>query len=133
MKRLPKDKVTLSIYVTPKCKEKLECLQQLYFVAGKRFSLSELVEDSVHITYAGAYLCQDSGFWRVFFKLCKLLNFGAQDKGLAEIVKIIKEKKAATKEILQVDLDIPKDFKSVVKQIFYTDLVKELKKWLGIK
>jgi len=53
MGKLPKGKVTLSVYVNPECKEKLECLQQLYFVAGKRFSLSELVEDSVNSTYAG--------------------------------------------------------------------------------
>ena len=77
MKRLPKDKISLSIYVSPECKEKLECLQQLYFIAGRRFSLSELVEDSVHISYAGAYLSQEGGFWKSLFRLNKFINFEA--------------------------------------------------------
>jgi hypothetical protein len=133
MKRLPKDKVTLSIYVTPQCKEKLECLQQLYFIAGKRFSLSEIVEDSIHINYAAAYLSQEGGFWKRFFMLNKMINFGAKDKGFAETLKVVEEKKAATREILKVPLEIPKDFKSVVKKVYYTDLIRDLKKWLGIK
>ena len=56
MKRLPKEKISLSIYVSPKCKEKLECLQQLYFISGKRFSLSEIVEESINQIYGAAFL-----------------------------------------------------------------------------
>jgi hypothetical protein len=33
----------------------LECLQQLYFISGKRFFLSEIAEDSVHGDDATAY------------------------------------------------------------------------------
>jgi hypothetical protein len=106
MGKLPKDKVTLSVYVSPKCKEKLECLQQLYFISGKRFSLSEIVEDSIHCNYAGAYLCQEGGFWRGFFRLNKLLNFGAKEKGFDETLKVVDDKRAAVKEIMHVPLDI---------------------------
>jgi len=133
MGRLPKEKVALSIYVTPKCKEKLECLQQLYFIGGKKFSLSEIVEDSVHSNYNGAYLCQEGGFWKSFFKLNKFINFGGQGKGFDETLKIVEEKKAATKEILKVPLDIPTNFKSIMKRIFYTEMKKELKSLVGMK
>jgi len=63
-----------SVYVTPKCKGKLECLQQLYFIAGKRFSLSQIVEEAINTIYAAAYLCLDSVFWKGFFKVNKVLD-----------------------------------------------------------
>lgn len=119
MKRLPKEKISLSIYVSPKCKKKLECLQQLYFIADKRFSLSEIVEESVNIIYGAAYLCQDSAFWKAFFKVGKALETSdASKRGIDEVLAIIQTKKAAAKEILSVPVDVKKGMVDEFKKSF---------------
>ena len=63
----------------------------------------------------------------------KFINFGAKDKGFDETLKVVEEKKAATKEILKVPLDVPTDFKGILKRIYYTELKKELKSLVGMK
>lgn len=119
MKRLPKEKVSLSIYVSPKCKKKLECLQQLYFIADKRFSLSEIVEESVNMIYGAAYLCQDSVFWKAFFKVGKVLDTSeASRKGIDEVLAISQSKKAAAKEILSVPIDVKENVVEDFKKSF---------------
>jgi len=118
MGKLPKDKISLSIYVSSDAKDKLLCLQQIYFLSGKRFSISQIVQDSIEVNYAGVYLLQEGGFWRNLFMLNKFINFGARGKGFDSILKIVESKKAAMKEILNIPLVKSKDFKSVVKALW---------------
>ncbi len=133
MRRLPKDKISLSIYVTPQCKEKLECLQQFYFLAGKRLSLSQIAEEAINTTYAMAYMSLEGPFWKKFFILIKYAGLGREDKEIEETLDILERKNAVTRELLRVPLDTPKDFKSMVKNLFFKDFLKDLKSWLGVK
>ena len=119
MAKLPKDKITLSIYVTPRCREKLECLQKLYNIAGKDFSLSKVVEDGIHLFYAAAYLCRDSWFWKGFFKVAKVLESGeATKEGLDEVLSIVQAKKHAANEVLTVDIKFKDNLVADVKKLF---------------
>lgn len=116
MKRLPKEKVSLSVYVSPRCKKKLECLQQLYFIAERRFSLSEIVEEAIDLIYAAAYLGQDSRWWKWFFKAGSVFDTGeASRHGIDEALAAVQEKKAAAKEILSVPIDIKKNALEMLK------------------
>ncbi|MBT3509872.1 MAG: hypothetical protein HN472_10075 [Nitrospina sp.] len=119
MGRLPKEKVALSIYVTPKCKEKLDCLQKLYAIGDRKFSLSQIVEEAIHSIYNTAYLCQDSSIWKVFFKTAQFIETSeATNKGMDEVLSIVQNKKAASKEVLNVPVSIKDNAK------------KEFKEWL---
>lgn len=116
MGRLPEGKIALSIYVTPKCKEKLDCLQRLYAIAGRSFSLSKIVEESINFIYNVAYLSMNNAFWNAFIKLLKLfIGEETLKEGISETLQIAKSKKSAAKEVLTVDIDIKKKFK---EQIF---------------
>lgn len=115
MGRIPKEKIILAIYVSPRCKEKLECLQNVYSLAGKRFSLSRIVEDSIDFIYGAVYLCQGSAFWKGFFSLYKLFSLEEGiNSEINEVFKIIKDKKNALKEVLTVKIDLKKNFKKEV-------------------
>ncbi len=105
------EKVVLSVYVSPRCKAKLDCLRTLYSFAGKKFSLSSIVEDSISYLYAGAYFCQNSKVWEGFFTLSKLLDNEATNKGVDEVIKIAKANKEVAKGILNVQIDLKKAFK----------------------
>lgn len=121
MGRLPEGKVALSIYVTPKCKEKLDCLQRLYVVVGKSFSLSKIVEDSINFIYAVAYLCMDNVFWTAFIHLFKVFTFDDSLKeGVSETLGIARSRKSAAEQVLTVPLE--------VKGHFWKEFVKGLKK-----
>jgi hypothetical protein len=113
-----KEKVVLSVYVSPRCKAKLECLQTLYSFAGKKFSLSSIVEDSIGYLYAGAYFCQNSKIWEGFFALGKLMEGEAANKGADEVIKIAKENKEVAKGILNIPIDIKKEAKKELSKVF---------------
>lgn len=120
MGRLPEGKVALSIYVTPRCKEKLDCLQRLYAVAGRSFSLSKIVEESVNFIYNAAYLCLDNVFWTAFFQLFKILGYeDGLKEGVSETLKVVKSKRSAAEEVLTVPL--------AIKGNFWKEYIKELK------
>jgi hypothetical protein len=122
MGRLPKDKVTLSIYVSPNCKEKLECLQQLYFIAGKRFSLSQIAEETINMIYNVAFLCMDNKFWKGFFRVTKVLESSdATNHGIDEVLTIIQGKKAAAKEILKIPVSFNDQAVKAFKKKFGKD------------
>ena len=111
-----KEKVVLSVYVSPQCKEKLECLQKLYAFAGTKFSLSKIAEDSISYLYAGAYLCQKSKMWDGFFWIGKLMDNEATNKGIDEVIKIAKDNKEVAKSILNVPIDIVENLKKGSKK-----------------
>lgn len=116
-----KEKVVLSVYVSPRCKAKLECLQTLYSYAGAKFSLSKIVEDSIGYLYAGAYFCQNSKIWEGIFTLGKLMESEVANKGTDEVIKIAKENKEVAKAILNVPLDLKKQIKKKIKKTFSKD------------
>lgn len=119
MGRLPKEKVALSIYITPKCKEKLDCLQKLYAIGNRKFSLSQIVEEAIHAIYNTAYLCLDSTIWKVFFKTSQFIETSdATNKGMDDVLSIIQNKKAASKEILTVPVSIKDNAKKEFKEWF---------------
>lgn len=121
-KRLPKEKISLSIYVSPKCKQKLECLQQLYFIAGKRLSLSQIVEETINFIYGTAYFCQDSGLWRSFIRAMNAFETSdATSKGIDEVLSIVQSKPAAAKEILNVPVSLKENAKEAFKEKFSKD------------
>lgn len=112
MGRIPKEKIILTLYVSPRCKEKLACIQNAYSIAGRRFSLSVIVEDIVGFIYAALYLCQGSIFWKGFFKLYKIISMEDVLKSeINEVFKILEEKKHALREVLTVDLKVKEKFK----------------------
>jgi hypothetical protein len=113
-----KEKIVLSVYVSPKCKAKLECLQKLYAFAGTKFSLSKIVEDSIGYLYAGAYLCQKSKIWEGFFSVAQLLDNDATNKGVDEVIKIAKENKEIAESILNVPVNFGENVKKEIKKKF---------------
>ena len=113
-----KEKVVLSVYVSPRCKAKLECLQKLYAFAGTRFSLSKIVEDSIGYLYTGAYLCQNNKLWEGFFSIGKILDNEATNKGVDEVIKIAKENKEIAKSILNVPVNFGENVKKEIKKKF---------------
>ena len=121
MGRLPDGKVALSIYVTPKCKEKLDCLQRLYAVVGKSFSLSKIVEDSINFIYGVAYLCMDNVFWTAYAHLFKIVTYDESMKlGVSETLEIARSRKNAAQQVLTVPME--------VKGRFWKVFIKDLKK-----
>ena len=121
MGRLPEGKVALSIYVTPKCKEKLDCLQRLYAVVGKSFSLSKIVEDSINFIYGIAYLCMENVFWTAYAHLFKIVTLDESMRaGVSETLEIARSRKSAVEQVLTVHLE--------VKGHFWREYIKELKK-----
>ena len=120
MGRLPEGKVALSIYVTPKCKEKLDCLQRLYAVVGKSFSLSKIVEDSINFIYAVAYLCMDNVFYTAYAHLFKFVTYDESMKaGVGETLEIARSRKSAAEQVLTVPLG--------VRGRFWKEFIKDLK------
>ncbi len=118
-KRLPKEKITLSLYINPKTREKLECLQQLNFIAGKRFSMSEIVEESINQRYGIAYYCLHDKFWIKFFKATNFIESSESAKeGINETIEIIEKKPAAAGEILKVQVSIKENFMKEFKSTF---------------
>lgn len=108
--RLPKEKVAFTIYVTPKCKEKLDCLQQLYTIAGKKFSLSKVVEGCIHYIYNAAYYSRNSSTFEVFYNLTNLIfPPDTANDGIQEVMGIVQKKKSAAKEVLTVKVEPFKD------------------------
>jgi hypothetical protein len=103
-----KEKVVLSVYISPRSKAKLDCLRTLYSFAGKKFSLSSIVEDSIGYLYSGAYFCHNSKIWEGIFTLGKLVEGEVANKGVAEVIKIAKENKEVAKAILNVPIDLKK-------------------------
>ncbi len=117
MGRIPKDKETLTLYVSPECKEKLRCLQNLYLLANKKLSLSAIVEDMVGFLYSIAYICQNNIFWKAFIKLYQLVSV---DSGLnseiTQLLKIIKDKSFDVKDVLTIPVDMKQRAKDVIKE-----------------
>lgn len=112
MGRLPKEKVALSIYVTPKCKEKLDCLQKLYAIGDRKFSLSQIVEECIGFIYGVAYLSQDSKFWKGIFKLFKVFSIDdALNEMITAVLRIVQDKKSAAREVLTVEVDVKENLK----------------------
>jgi len=123
-----KEKVSMSLYLTPRGKQKLECLQQLYFVCGKRFSLSEIVEESISVIYAAAYLCQNSKFWRTFFSASRFIESSeAATSGIDEVLDMVQKKPLAAKELLQVEINVKKSLVDAFAESF-SDKAEALKK-----
>ena len=117
MGRIPKDKETLTLYVSPECKERLRCLQNLYLLANKKLSISAIVEDMVGFLYNIAYICQNNIFWKSFIKLYQLLSV---DSGLnseiSQLLKIIKDKSFDVKDVLTIPVDMKQRAKDVLKE-----------------
>jgi hypothetical protein len=117
MGRIPKDKETLTLYVSPECKEKLRCLQNLYLLANKKLSISAIIEDMVGFLYNIAYICQNNIFWKSFIKLYQLLSV---DSGLnseiSQLLKIIKDKSFDVKDVLTIPVDMKQRAKDVLKE-----------------
>lgn len=115
MGRIPKNKETLTLYVSPECKEKLRCLQNLYLLANKKLSISAIVEDMVSFLYTVAYVCQNNAFWRTFIKLSQHLSV---DKNLTlvinQVLEIIKDKSFDVKDVLTIPVDMVQRAKEVV-------------------
>lgn len=123
-----KEKVSMSLYLTPRGKQKLECLQQLYFVCGKRFALSEIVEEAIGVIYAAAYLCQNSKFWRTFFLASRFIESSeAASSGIDEVLDMVQKKPSAAKELLQVQIDVKRGFVDAFSEAF-SDKAEKLKK-----
>ncbi len=129
MKKPPnREKVSMSVYLSPKCKQKLECLQQLYFISNMRFSLSEIVEEGINAIYAAAYLCQNNKFWKTFFLAGKFLDPNESScKGIDEVLDIIQKKPAAAKEILNVPIEVKKGMVNAFADA-YSEKAEEFKK-----
>ncbi len=123
-----REKVSMSLYLTPRGKQKLECLQQLYFVCGKRFSLSEIVEEAIGIIYAAAYLCQNSKFWRTYFLANRFVDSSeASTNGIDEVLDMVQKKPLAAKELLQVEINVKKNFVDAFSEAL-SDKAEVLKK-----
>ncbi len=121
MGRLPEGKVALSIYVTPKCKETRDWLQRPYAVEGSRYSLSQIVEDSINFIYGIAYLCMDNVFWTAYAHLFKIVTCDESMKaGVSETLEIARSRKSAVEQVLTVPLE--------VKGHFWREFIKDLKK-----
>jgi hypothetical protein len=119
MPQLPKDKVGLYVYVSPKCKEKLDCLSKLYRSAGRKFSLGDIVEESINIIYAAAYLCQDSKFWKGFFKVSKVLDTSeASNQGIDDVLTIIQKNKTSAKKLLKVPVNFRENLVKEFNKVF---------------
>lgn len=97
MKRLPKNKVSLSVYVSAEARTKLHSLQQIYFIANNRWSLSNIVEFAIDLLYYITYFSQFKTFKR---KLKEAIGY----KKLWELINPIGEKKEAAKEIMSIKL-----------------------------
>lgn len=94
MKRLPKDKISLSIYVSKSTRKKLYNLQGMYFLAGKRFSLSLIVELFINVIYELAYFRMEKPEGESYHEKTILLR-------LESLFTIIKNKNSAVKEIMR--------------------------------
>ncbi len=102
----------MSIYVTPRCKEKLDCLQKLYAIGDRKFSLSQIVEECIGFIYGVAFLSQDGKFWKGIFKLFKLFSTDdALNDMIGDVMKIVQDKKSAAKEVLTVRVDVKGNLK----------------------
>jgi len=55
-RKLPDGKVGLHVYISPRCKEKLDCLSQLYRSAGRKFALGDIVEESINFIFVRAHV-----------------------------------------------------------------------------
>ena len=117
MGRIPKDKETLTLYVSPECKEKLRCLQNLYLLANKKLSISGIVEDMVNFLYTVAYICQNNIFWRSFIKVVKFVSVDEKLKlEIANVLEIINDKSFDVKDVLTVPVDMKQRAKDVLKE-----------------
>ncbi len=117
MGRIPKDKETLTLYVSPECKEKLRCLQNLYLLANKKLSISGIVEDMVNFLYTVAYICQNNIFWRSFIKVVKFVSIDEKLKlEIANVLEIINDKSFDVKDVLTVPVDMKQRAKDVLKE-----------------
>lgn len=117
MGRLPKDKVALSIYVTPECKKKLDCLQKLYAIGDRKFSLSQIVEESINFLYFVAYFSQKNSFWSGFFGLFnKFLSEDALNEMVGNVLQVVKDKKSSAKEVLTVKVSFKGNWEKVKKK-----------------
>lgn len=122
MKRLPKEKVALYVYVSPKCKEKLDCLSQLYRSAGRKFALGDIVEESINFIYAAAYLCQDSKFWKGFFRVGQVLDTSeASNQGINDVLNIVQKNKDIAKKLLTVPVSFRENLVKEFKRKFSKD------------
>ena len=116
---MPKEKVALYVYVSPKTKEKLDCLSQLYRSAGRKFSLGDVIEESVAIIYATAYFCQDSKLWEGFVRVAKLLDTSdANNQAINDVLTIIQKNKDIAKKLLTVKVSLRENFMKEFNSIF---------------
>jgi hypothetical protein len=128
MKRMPKEKVALYVYVSPKVKEKLDCLSQLYRSAGRKFSLGDVVEESVSVIYAAAYFCQNSKLWESFFRVAKILDTSdANNQGITDVLTIIQKNKDIAKKLLTVPVSLRENFMNEFNSIFASQKDKKVK------
>jgi len=123
---MPKEKVALYVYVSPKTKEKLDCLSQLYRSAGRKFSLGDVIEESVAIIYATAYFCQDSKIWERFIRVAKLLDTSeANNQAIDDVLTIIQKNKDIAKKLLTVPVSLRENFMNEFNSIFSRNEKKE--------
>ena len=91
------EKIELFAYVTPRTKEKLDCLKNLYGVAGMKFSFSRVIEDAIGVLYAVAYLSQKNILWEVFFQFGKVFESEGVGEMVDKVLGVVKNKKLLTK------------------------------------
>ena len=69
--------------------------------------------------YGAAYFCQDSWFWKGFFKVGRYIgSSGAESEGIDQVLSAIQEKKHAAKEVLTVKVDLKENAKEQVREFF---------------
>lgn len=116
------EKIELFAYVTPRTKEKLDCLKNLYGAAGMKFSFSRVIEDAIGILYIAAYLSQRSAFWEVFFQFGRVFESEGVGEMVDKVLKVVKNKKLLTKEIMTVEIKLKDSLfellKNTIKKAF---------------
>lgn len=112
------EKIELFAYVTPKTKEKLDCLKNLYGVAGMKFSFSRVIEDAIGVLYAAAYLSQKNIFWEMFFQLGNMFESEGVGEMIDKVLGVVKMKKLLTKEIMTVEIKVKDNFLEMLKSTF---------------